>query len=221
MTEESPVEPRADLYERDGYAVAKVWQERVARRMAEEHGWALTVLRPGFIWGRGNEYLAGLGQKLGPAHLVFGPSTRLPLTHVENCATCFAEAAENPRAIGQTFNVVDDEGPTIWGYLGEYLRETGPRGVRLPIPYGLAIAGVRLARWTSKGLFRGKGKLPSILVPCRFEARFKPLRFNNRKLREGLGWAPPLGPEERLRRTYGPTPDTSPPRPAVASGSLT
>ena len=65
LTEESPVEPATDLYDRDGYAVAKVWQERVARRMAAEHGWDLTVLRPGFIWGRGNEYLAGLGQKLG------------------------------------------------------------------------------------------------------------------------------------------------------------
>ena len=204
LTEDSPVEPPGDLYDRDGYAVAKVWQERVARRMAEEHAWELTVLRPGFIWGRGNEYLAGLGQKFGKFHLVFGPSTRLPLTHVDNCAHAFAEAAENPKAIGQTFNIVDDEGPTIWNYLGEYLRETDQKGYRLPIPYGLAITGVRLARWSSKMLFRGKGKLPSILVPCRFEARFKPLRFSNRKLVEGLGWAPPLNRAEQVRRTYGP-----------------
>ena len=204
LTEDSPVEPSSDLYDRDGYAVAKVWQERVARRMAEEHGWALTVLRPGFIWGRGNEYLAGLGQKFGPVHLVFGPSTHLPLTHVDNCADAFAEATENPRAVGETFNVVDDEGPTISGYLKEYLRETGQKGYRLPIPYGLAITGVRLARWTSKTLFRGKGKLPSILVPCRFEARFKPLRYTNRKLVERLGWTPPLDRLEQIRRTYDP-----------------
>ena len=66
----------------------------------------------------------------------------------------------------------------------------------MPIPYGLAISGVRLARWTSKKLFRGKGKLPSILVPCRFEARFKPLRFDNRKLRR----SPRLGPAARPSR---------------------
>jgi nucleoside-diphosphate-sugar epimerase len=221
LTEDSPVEPSSDLSDRDGYAVAKVWQERVARRMADEHGWALTVLRPGFIWGRGNEYLAGLGQKFGPVHLVFGPSTHLPLTHVDNCAHAFAEATENPKAIGQTFNVVDDEGPTIWGYLGQYLRETGEKGYRLPIPYGLAITAVRLARWTSKTLFRGKGKLPSILVPCRFEARFKPLRFGNRKLREVLGWAPPLGHAERLRRTYGPIdPSTSGGTRSVVGGGV-
>ena len=172
--------------------------------MAADHGWGLTVLRPGFIWGRGNEYLAGLGQQVGSAHLVFGPSTRLPLTHVENCAHAFAEATVNPKAAGQTFNVVDDAGPTVSDYLRDYFEGTGGRGLRVPIPYGLAYPGVRLARWVSRRLFRGKGKLPSLLVPCRFEARFKPLRYDNRGLREALGWTPPLGHAERLRRTYGP-----------------
>jgi nucleoside-diphosphate-sugar epimerase len=219
LTEESPVEPPADLYGRDGYAVAKVWQERVARRLAAENGWDLTVLRPGFIWGRGNEYLAGLGQKLGSNHLVFGPSTRLPLTHVENCAHCFAQATVDPRASGQTFNVVDDGGVTISAYLKDYLEGTGERGRTVPIPYGLAIGGVRLARWFSRRLFRGRGKLPSILVPERFEARFKPLRFDNRKLRDVLGWSPPLDQAARIRRTYGPPggpePAPSPPRELV------
>ena len=209
LDESSPLEPSKDLYDRDGYAVAKVWQERVARRMAQENGWDLTVLRPGFIWGRGNDYLAGLGQKVGPIHLVFGPSTYLALSHVDNCAHVFAEATENPKAIGDTFNVVDDDGQTIWQYLGDYLRGTGEKGYRIPIPYAVAITGVKLARWTSKRLFRGKGKLPSILVPCRFEARFKPLRFTNRKAREVLGWTPPLDQAERFRRTYGPVPGAS------------
>jgi nucleoside-diphosphate-sugar epimerase len=215
LTEDSPIESAPDLYERDGYAIAKVWQERVARRMAGEYGWDLTVLRPGFIWGRGNAYLAGLGQKIGPVHLAFGGSTRLPLTHVENCADCFVEATLRPEAIGQTFNVVDDPGVKVSTYTRDYLTGTGAKGRRVSIPYGLSFAGVRLARWTSRRLFRGKGKLPSLLVPCRFEARFKPLRFDNRKLREVLGWSPPLAHAERLRKTYGPaTSATTAQRPA-------
>jgi nucleoside-diphosphate-sugar epimerase len=203
LDENSPIEPSKVLYDRDGYAVAKVWQERVARRLADEHGWSLTVLRPGFIWGRGNEDLAGLGQKLGRFQIVFGPSTHLALSHVDNCANVFAEATENPKAVGETFNIVDDEGPTIWSYLGEFTRGTGQRRLRVPVPYRLAIVMVRLAQWTSKLLFRGKGKLPSILVPVRFEARFKPLRFTNRKAREILGWNPPLDWPERSLSTYG------------------
>ena len=103
--------------------------------MSQKHNWDLTVLRPGFIWGRDHGYLGGLGQKLGRLHLVLGPSTRLPLTHVENCGDCFALAAEHPRAIGETFNVVDGHQVSSWRYLGEYLRHVEPRGVasRSPI----------------------------------------------------------------------------------------
>jgi nucleoside-diphosphate-sugar epimerase len=203
LTEESPLESGAGLYERDGYAIAKVWQERVVRRAAAAHGWQLTVLRPGFIWGRGNAYLACLGQRLGPMHLVFGGWTRIPLTHVVNCAVLFATATENPGAIGETFNVVDGDEVRIWSYLGEYLRRSGANGFRVPIPYALALVGTRLARWSSRRIFRGKGKLPSLLIPRRFEARFKPLSFSNRKAREILGWQPPLGFADGLRLTYG------------------
>jgi nucleoside-diphosphate-sugar epimerase len=203
LTEESPIESGADLYERDGYAVAKAWQERVARRAAAAHGWQLTVLRPGFLWGRDHAYLACLGQTLGPVHLVFGAATRVPLSHVVNCAHAFATVAEDPRAAGETFNVVDDDEVRIWDYLGEYLRRTGLGGVRVPLPYPVALAGVRLVHWSSRQIFRGKGKLPSLLVPCRFEARFKPLRVGNRKLRAVLGWTPPLSFAEGLRLTYG------------------
>ena len=60
------------------------------------------------------------------------------------------------------------------------------------------------ARWQvdlrpGRLLFGPGGKLPSILVPCRFEARFKPLRFSNEKLSRGLGWRPTLSYAEALQ----------------------
>ena len=198
LDEESPLHRVPEVYGRDGYTIAKWWQERVTRRRAEAEGWDLTVLRPGFIWGRDHAYLAALGQRLGRHHLVIGPWTRLPLTHVENCADAFACAATDERARGQTFNVVDGPGERIWSYLASYLRATGERGLRIPVPYRLALPVVRLARVT---VFRRATKLPSILVPTRFESRFKPLRFENRRLREVLGWAPPLDDQECWRRT--------------------
>ena len=126
--------------------------------MSREHGWDLTVLRPGFIWGRDHEYLAGLGQKVGRWYLVFGPSTRLPLTHVENCADCFAEAVEDPRAVGETFNVVDGHDISSWRYLGEYLRRSGARGHRIPVPYAAALSGALLADWINRRLCARPGQ---------------------------------------------------------------
>lgn len=200
LDESSPIEPVPDLYDRDAYAVAKSWQERVTRTFAREHGWDLTVLRPGFIWGRDHAYLAACGQRVGNVHVVIGPWSRMPLTHVENCADLFALAAVDSRACGETINVVDDEGRRIWRYLGDFLRGTGERGVRIPIPYWLVYYLVRIAFAT---LFRRNTKLPGLLIPCRFEARLKPLRYTNRRARDLLGWKPPLGYRDCLLRTYG------------------
>jgi 2-alkyl-3-oxoalkanoate reductase len=201
LDEDSPLHQIPDVYTRDGYTISKWWQERVTRRFAERYGWDLTVLRPGFIWGRDHAYLAALGQQLGRHHLVIGPLTRIPMTHVENCADVFALATADARARGQTLNVVDGPGERIWSYLSDYMRGSGTPGWRLPVPYWFAFMMVRLGYAT---IFRAATKVPGILVPCRFESRLKPLRFENRGLRETLGWTPPLDYQQCLARTYGP-----------------
>jgi nucleoside-diphosphate-sugar epimerase len=199
LDENSPLHREPDVYVRDGYTIAKWWQERVTRRFAEKHDWDLTVLRPGFIWGRDHGYLAALGQQFGRHHLVIGPRTRIPMTHVENCADVFALAATDPRARGQTFNVIDGPGERIWSYLSDHMRGSGQPGWRLPVPYSLAINVVRLAYAT---VFRNATKVPSILIPRRLESRLKPLHFENGKLRETLRWVPPLDYRQCLARTY-------------------
>jgi nucleoside-diphosphate-sugar epimerase len=159
------------------------------------------VLRPGFIWGRDHAYLAALGQQLGRHHLVIGPLTRIPMTHVENCADVFALAAVDARAKGQTLNVVDGRGERIWTYLSDYMRGGGKPGWPVPIPYWLASGVVRLLFAT---VFARATKVPGILIPRRFDSRLKPLLFENRRLRETLGWTPPLDYRQCLARTYGP-----------------
>lgn len=201
LDERAALHKMPDVYNRDGYTISKWWQERVTRRCVEKHGWDLTVLRPGFIWGRDHGYLAALGQQFGRHHLVIGPLTRIPMTHVENCADVFAMAATEPRARGQTLNVVDGQGERIWSYLSDYMRYSDEPGWRVPIPYWLAIWIVRL---TFATVFRRATKVPSILIPNRFNSRLKPLRFENRRLRETLGWTPPFDYQQCLARTYGP-----------------
>ena len=175
------------------------------------------MLRPGFIWGRGHGYMSALGQQFGRHHLVIGPLTRMPMTHVENCADVFALAATDPRAWGRTLNVVDGPGERIWTYLSDYMHGSGQRGWRLPVPYWLAMFAVRAASAT---VFRSAAKVPSILIPRRLESRLKPLRFENRRLRETLGWTPPLDYQQCLERTYGPAAPTAAWRLGVGSLAL-
>lgn len=199
LDEDSPLHAVPDVYARDGYTISKWWQERVARRFAEKYHWEITILRPGFIWGPGHADLAAMGQQLGRHYLVIGPTTRIPMTYVENCADVFARAAIDERARGETFNIIDGPGERIWSYLSAYLHDNHRPGWRLPIPYRLANWCVRLSFAT---VFKNATKVPSILIPNRFESRFKPLHFENRKLRDTLGWTPPLSYDRCKTRTY-------------------
>jgi UDP-glucose 4-epimerase len=96
-------------------------------------------------------------------------------------------------------NVVDGPGERIWSYLSDHMRASGQQGWCVPVPYWFAIWVVRLAYAT---IFRHATKVPSILIPCRLESRLKPLRFENRRLREMLGWTPPLDHQQCLARIW-------------------
>ncbi len=198
LDESSPVE--AHIEKRDAYAIAKHGQEEILKELRATGRWSLTILRPGALWGAGLEYPAVIGQTLGPLHLVFGGNRPLPLAYVENCADAFAAAVGHPGSVGEVFNVVDGELPRAWEYAGQYLRRSGRRGVRVPVAYELAYNLARAA-WPLLRLAL-RERIPSILVPARFAARFKPLRFGSRKLTERLGWKPPFGYEECLTRTF-------------------
>jgi UDP-glucose 4-epimerase len=198
LDESCPVE-ETRLYERDGYVQAKVWQERVARRAASHAGGELVVLRPGFVWGPGRTDVSAAGVPAGPLQLVVAPTARLPLTYVENCADCIARAVESRAATGGTFNVVDGAGETAW----RCAREWRPDAIRVPVPYALGLAIARLAQAVSRALFRSGGRLPSVLVPRRFEARFRPLRHTADAAGRVLGWEPRVEFDEALRRSRG------------------
>jgi hypothetical protein len=64
-------------------------------------------------------------------------------------------------------------------------------------------ASALLAHATARGLFEHGGRLPSVLDPPQFEARFKPIQWSSERLQCELGWRPPLTFEEAVRRTYG------------------
>jgi UDP-glucose 4-epimerase len=204
LREDSPLE--RDLYHRDAYPIAKSWQERVVRRAAEKNSWDIIILRPGFIWGAGNEFLACLGFGAGPLYVAYVPMAYPPLTHVDNCADCFAHAAERCGNIQGIFNVVDDYRVSSWRYLGEYIKRRAGRGIRVPFPYVFGSALAHLAQGVSRVLFKDNGKLPGILAPTRFRARFRPLRYELRRLHEELKWRSSIPFEECLARTYSANP---------------
>jgi len=200
LDESSPLEPHPD--DRDDYAKTKLLQERMVRKHCEANGIAFTVLRPGVVFGPGNEWTARLGFTFGKNWFLTGLWARLPLTYVDNCAEALVLAAEVPEAVGETFNVVDDEHPGQRAYAKELQRHTRPRPRLVPIPWTVMRGLAGLATLWNKVFFRGRGKVPGIFVPAKLLPRSKPLRYTNAKLRRVLGWEPKIGWREGLARCF-------------------
>lgn len=194
--------------DRDAYCQTKLLQERLIREHAERHDWRWTVLRPGVIFGRDNLWTARLGVQVGPrVWLRTGAWSQLPLTYVENCADAVVMCAERDAALGQTFNVVDDDTPTQRRYAKLLQRRMTPPPRILPISWTILRAMATLASVTNQVAFAGRGQMPAILVPASLHARCKPLRYTNRHLCNSLGWRPRYSLAQALERCFHPDVD--------------
>jgi nucleoside-diphosphate-sugar epimerase len=189
LDENSPLE--SDALDRDVYARTKLLQERLIRKFAQTSSWDLVVLRPGMIWGKDQLLNAWLGNAIGSKiWLRIGGDAQVPLTYVENCAPAIVLAAEVPAAAGGTFNIVDDDPPLQRHFLQEALKTFASKPAVLPVPYRALRWAGSMAFWINKKLFGGRGPLPGLLIPCRLDARAKPLTYSNWRIKELLGWTP-------------------------------
>lgn len=191
-------------YGRDGYTVAKSWQERLVLEFATRSTVDVAVLRPGFVWGPGNEELAGAGLRVGGVLMVVGPRTKLPLTYVTNCAEAVAAAVERPPVSGTVLNIVDGPGMSAWSYSARLATWDPTLRARVPVPYAAFSALVRLLAALMPRVFRHGGKLPSALAQPSFVARFRPLDHGAARAMETLQWRPRVDLDSALRATFPP-----------------
>jgi UDP-glucose 4-epimerase len=198
LDETAPLEPHPEA--RDGYTTAKLRQEQLARERCQASGIALTVLRPGVLWGPGREYPPTIGQSAGPFHLLFGAARQLPLVHVENCGDAFAAALGDREEAGGTYDVIDHPDVTVSRFARDHVRRSGHGGMVVPVPYGLAMAIVASVYQLAPAPLRRR--LPAFMAPARFMARYKAVRISGEKFRTALSWRPPLTYEQCLERTY-------------------
>jgi nucleoside-diphosphate-sugar epimerase len=196
VDERTPLETHPG--KRDAYSHAKWRQEKLFRERCAEAGLRLVVLRPGVIYGPGGSALsARIGLNVFGCFLHIGGSSVIPLTFVENCADAIVLAGFNASAVGESFNVVDDDLPTSREYLRWYRREVDAmRFVRVPY------AGMRLAsgavEWYHR---RSRGQLPAVFTRYKTATLWKGTRFDNAKLK-GLGWTPRVTTREGLARSF-------------------
>jgi nucleoside-diphosphate-sugar epimerase len=196
VDETTPLEPHPER--RDHYSHAKLRQERLFRDFAARQDLPLTVVRPGTIYGPGGNALpARVGVRLPGLFLALGGSNPLPLSYVENCAEALRIASAADAAVGQTYNVHDDDLPTCRQYLRLYERHV-QRVRSIALPYAVTLGLSRMIEGYHR---RSQGQLPAFLTPYRVAATWKRCRFDNRRLKS-IGWRPRVGPADGLRVTF-------------------
>jgi nucleoside-diphosphate-sugar epimerase len=183
---------------RDPYSHSKLKQEQLVREYQQKLGFELVVMRPGVIYGPGGGAFSNrVGIQVGPVFVHMGGNNLLPLSYVENCAEAIAVAATHPDAVGQAYNVHDDEMPTAAQYLYAYKKNVKKlRSVRLPYFLTTFLAG-RLESYHRKS----QGQLPAIITRYKAAAAWGGNTFSNGKL-HGLGWRPLVSTQEGLARTF-------------------
>jgi nucleoside-diphosphate-sugar epimerase len=183
---------------RDPYSQIKLRQEELFWQYRREHGLELIVLRPGAIIGPESFGISTrVGLQLGGVFLFLGGDNLFPISYVDNCADALIVAGTTPSAAGKIFNVHDDELPTCRTFLARYRRDV--RSLRaIPIPYPvLRILSEANRLYTE----RSGGQLPAVFTPYKTESLWKPMRFDNSRLR-ALGWRQQVATTEALDRTF-------------------
>lgn len=196
LDERTPLE--AQPAKRDIYAQSKLRQEQLFWEYQKRYGFELSVLRPGVIYGPGGGALSSrVGLQLPGVFLRLGHGNLLPLSYVDNCADAIALAGRTDSAVGQAFNVHDDDLPTCAQYLREYERQVGPvRGISVPYPLLMLTSRVVEAYHE-----RSQGQLPALFTPYKTATMWKGNRFDNTKLKS-IGWQQAIPTSEAMRRTF-------------------
>lgn len=117
------------------YSSTKAEAERRAWQLAEEHGIALTTVRPGPIYGERDDKLTSRYHRAMQKRFVVAPTLKLPHVHAGDVAKVICAALERPISEGRAYNVVGDvASPHRVAKTWRRLAGEGPVILPLPIP---------------------------------------------------------------------------------------
>ena len=174
----------------DVYTDTKIESERIAREFAAEGRLEVVVIRPGFVYGAGdNHVLRPLVERLRDGGFAFigDGSKELNTVYVGDVARAALLADETPHAAGQVYNITDGRNTTLREFvtfIAEYIGVPPPtRQVPGLVARAAAAVLVQIARATGS-------KSPPLLNAGRLRFLHYNQRYSIEKARRELGYEP-------------------------------
>lgn len=172
----------------DPYGVSKMEAEKGLRKLAQETGMELVIIRPPLVYGPGVKanFLAMMRWLWRGVPLPLGAVTknRRSLVGLDNLVDLIVTCIDHPAAANQTFLVSDGEDLSTAALLQRMGRALGRPARLIPVP-------VDFLKWG--GTLAGRSGVVQRLCGS--------LEVDITKTRELLGWSPPVSVDEGLRRT--------------------
>jgi UDP-glucose 4-epimerase len=171
----------------DAYGTSKCEAELGLREIAAGTGLEVVMVRPPLVYGPGvranfqalmRVLLRGIPLPLGAIH------NRRSLVALDNVVDLIVTCIEHPAATNETFLVSDGEDLSTTELIRRLARAMGRPARLIPMPAAVLMAGATLL---------GKREVARRLCGT--------LQVNITKVREVLGWTPPVNVDEELRRT--------------------
>ncbi|MCI9722803.1 NAD-dependent epimerase/dehydratase family protein [Vibrio parahaemolyticus] len=168
----------------NAYAKSKYKAELGLKKIAEETGLEVVIVRPTLVYGPGAPGNFGMLTKL-IAKLPFVPfglaNNRRDFIAVQNLADLLVTCAIHPDASGHTFLASDGETVSIKEFTNAIAYGLGKKVVQLPVP----VSVMRLV-----GKLTGKSAM--------IEQLYGHLEVDSSNIKEVLGWTPPLTMKEAM-----------------------
>jgi nucleoside-diphosphate-sugar epimerase len=171
----------------DPYGISKNEAEEGLRRIAEQTGMEVVIIRPVLIYGPGvkGNFLSMMRWLYKGAPLPLGAINNLrSFIALDNLVDVVVTCLHHPAAANQTFLVSDGEDVSTTNLLKRTASAMGVKARLIPVPTSIIQAGARLL---------GKADIAQRLC-CS-------LQVDASKVQEFLGWTPPVTVDEALKKT--------------------
>jgi nucleoside-diphosphate-sugar epimerase len=183
----------------DGYTQSKMESEKLVLEYHQTRGVPVAVIRPGLIYGpRDRVVVPRLVEKIGNGQFrYFGSSDKaMNSIFVGNLVEAIMLAIEKPAAVGQVYNVTDDDPTSKRRFFGTAARLAGLPEPTRSIPLGLARFLAPISVFIA-GL-RGR---PPLINPARIKFLGLNLDYSCEKIKRELGYKPRWTFDQGMKET--------------------
>ena len=123
---------------REPYAVTKTEGDKLVQRMIIEDRLPAVIIRPGTFFGPGDQLHFGrMADRVGARKAIIVGSGRnaLPFVYVTDVVQGLLLALDHERAVGQAYNITNDQPLTQEQFLDAIAQEIGAPPARVHVPY--------------------------------------------------------------------------------------